>query len=119
MMEQIGNPVGPKRHSRLGIASVIIGATLPFLLIALAVLGVALGTGKKSIGSYFGLGFVFLGLAGPLIHLIGLGLGVGGLISKKTKKFFPVTGAILNALLGISGVLIIYFIIMNLTWGFH
>lgn len=119
MIPQTENPAAPQRHSRLGIASVVIGASLPLLLIFLIVAGGILEANKIALGNYLLIGFAVIGMAGPLIHLIGFGLGLGGLISKKTKKVFPVTGAILNALLGISGILIIYLVISNLKFGFH
>jgi len=108
-----------KRKSRLGIASVLIGVLVPTLLILFIVVGIIPGMRKSSIGNYIGLGFVFLGIFAPVLHLIGSVLGIVGLFSKKTGNLVPAVGAILNFLLGISGILIIWLILQNMSWGFR
>lgn len=113
------NSINEKRHSRLGLASVIVGAALPVLLVLFIVFTIALGTRKNSMGSYIGIAGLIFSVIAPLLHLVGAGLGIGGLFTKNTKKFYPVVGTILNIMLGISGVLLWILVISNLKFGFH
>ncbi len=118
-MSRSENLIADRHNSRLGIASVAIGVLVPTVLISLVVASIALGTRRGSIGNYFGIGFVFFGLFAPLLHLLGSILGFVGLLSKKTKNLFPAIGTILNTLLGIIGILIIWLILQNMSWGFR
>jgi hypothetical protein len=119
MTDQSNNLPQEKSHSRLGIASVVIALMLPALLILFLVMGLLLGSKKGSVGNLFGLGFIIISLVAPWLHLVGFVLGLIGWISKKTKKLFPAVGTILNAILGLSGLLIIYLFLANMSWGFR
>lgn len=113
------NILNTQRHSRLGIVSTVIGAALPVLLIIFVTLLIVLGSRKDTIGNYVaGAGLIF-SLIAPLLHLLGAGLGIGGLFTKNTKKLFPVVGTVLNIMLGISGVLLWVLVISNLSYGFR
>ena len=119
MNSRIKNFGEGNKHSWLGITSVIIAVGLPALLILFLVIAALLGSKKGSVGSVIGLGFVVVGLSAPLLHFIGFVFGAIGWYSKKTRNLFPVVGTILNAILGISGIILIYLFISNLTWGFR
>ena len=103
-------------HSRLGIASVVIGVGIPIILVCLFALGILLG--KSELAKYVGLAAVIFAVLSPLQHLIGSILGISGFFTN-TKKLFPLIGTILNMLLGISGVLLIWLFLENMTWGFR
>lgn len=119
MNDQTDNSILEKKHSRLGIASVVIALALPALLILFLVMGLLLGSKKGSVGNVIGLGFIVIALSAPLLHFVGFILGLIGWISKRTKNLYPVIGTVLNALLGISGILIIYLFIANMSWRFR
>jgi uncharacterized membrane protein len=108
-----------KTHSRLGIASLILGIVIPVLLVILLVLSLLVGNLDRSVGKYFGMTFAGFGLIAPFLHLVGAILGLSGLFSKKTKNSYPIAGMTINIMLGISGVLFIILIIKNLSFGFH
>lgn len=112
-------PLSPARkHSRLGIASTIMALTLPPLLTTLLFGAVSTNT-KTSVGTGLSLTFIVVGLAGPLIHLVGLIMGIVGATFKDTNKLFPILGIVLNLFLGVLGVAIIFFLLKNLPVGFH
>lgn len=119
MTEPNENILLKKGHSRLGIASVIMSVAIPVILILFLIVSLALGTRRDSVGNYFAMAFAGFGLVAPVLHLVGMVLGLSGLISKRTKNLFPVIGIILNIFLGVLGVVIIFLIITNITWGFR
>ena len=110
-----------QRHSRLGIASTLIGGSLPVLLPLLMILG---GSGNSRHGTdsskffhdAFAYAFVIVGLLAPPLHLTGLILGIIGLRSKNTKKSFAVAGLVLNLVFGLIGVGIIVLLLTNTSW---
>ncbi len=108
-----------KHTSRLGVASLVIGVVTPFLLVLFLFLSILLGSKKGTVGSAFAMVFLIIGLLAPFLHLTGFILGLCGWISKKTQNLFPIAGTILNAFLGVCGILIIYLLITNLTYGFR
>ena len=81
-------------------------------------LGVLIGT-RTEVGNYLGLAALGVAISAPLFHLLGSVIGLAGLISRTTNNLMPVTGMILNLLLGTSGILLIWLIVKNLSWGFR
>lgn len=116
MINQPNYQIIEKRHSRLGIASVVVGILLPVLLVLFIVAGVFLGTRKGTLGNDIMVVLMLIALSFPLLHLIALVFGIIGIFSKKTKKVFPVTGTIINALLLLVGILVIVFFAANLKF---
>ncbi|MCO6510453.1 MAG: hypothetical protein J5I65_06635 [Aridibacter famidurans] len=106
------------RHSRLGIASAIIAGAVPLSLVLLYALGIALGTRKGSPGNVVIIVAVVFSLLGPFAHLVGAGLGIGGLFTNR-RKLFPVTGTVLNLILGLGGALILVWVARSITYGFR
>lgn len=109
MIDQNNNSLETTIHSRLGIASVIIGFAVPLLLMLFFAVAMLLGTKEGSIGGYILIGVVIFAISAPLLHLIGGVFGVISWISKKTKNLFPMIGTLLNAFLGITGILLLAF----------
>lgn len=106
------------RHSRLGVASVIVAGAVPLCLVLLFAVSIALGTRKGSPGNVIAIVAIIFSVLGPVFHLAGAGLGIGGLFTNR-RKLFPVTGTILNLLLGIGGALILVWIAGSITYGFR
>ena len=100
------------RHSGLGIASFAIGILAGLaLFIALGVVAVLYnqspgGLDEKSPTAILA-GLLIIGLC--LVHLLGVGLGIGGLAQKDRRKVFSVLGLAINgvALLGTIALIII------------
>jgi hypothetical protein len=108
-----------KRHSRLGIASVVIAIVVPVLIICLIIIGAILDRPASSLGKYIVESGFAVGFFAPLLHLTGLVLGVAGWVSKRTKNLFAIIGTALNSILLFIGFLLIVLIISNLSFGFH
>ena len=127
-MEEHGGPerVGRRGQSRMGIASFVLGVLATLLIvvgivIVLAFTGDVVGTNPQNLtpedlqrnlenrpGATAALGIAGFGFfLSPLLHLIGLALGIAGLIQRRRKKLFSWLGTALNgiALLLISGLL--------------
>lgn len=135
-MEQHGGPTrvstepaGRQGHSRMGIASFV----LALLATALMVIGivVAVGIGGQLFGganpqgltpqdvqrtledspgargALAAAGIAFL--AGPLLYLLGLALGIAGVIQRRRRKLFAILGAVFNglAVLAIVGLFVL------------
>lgn len=97
-------PKNQRIHSRIGIASCVVGGGMFLLLLAGIVYQLMEGrmkeAGFESGGlSVFAFAVVFF-LPLP-VHVIGLVLGVVSLFFPKRKKLFPVLGVILNFLFGV------------------
>ena len=92
MNNQTNNSDIKKHHSRLGIASLVIGVLVPVLIGLLFAIAMLLGTKKGSIGGYILFGDFVFAISAPLLHLIGVILGGIGWFSKKTKNLFCLAG---------------------------
>lgn len=114
MIEQTNIQIAPKRQSRLGIASVVIGLSLPLLLAAFIAGGILMDTKKGTVGSDIMVAFMLISLSFPFLHLLALIFGLIGAFSKKTKKLLPVSGAVINGFLLLLVVVFIIFIIPQL-----
>lgn len=108
------NPIAQKPHSKLGIASIIIG----FVIIALGVLWYL--ASYLFFDQMFGppmyrvtrvLDFtavsIVIAVFFAVLHLVGMGFGIAGWISKKTRNLFPIIGTIFNLLLIIGDILLV------------
>lgn len=111
MIEQTNIQTPPKRHSRLGIASVIIGLSLPVLLVSFILIAVTIDAEKGTAGSDIIVVLFFIILTFPFLHLLALIFGLIGTFSKKTKKLLPVSGALINGFLLLLVVVFVIFII--------
>lgn len=136
-MEEHGGPVRvgserESRHSRLGIASLVIAVLTTVLLVVLSVVifnaaGQLLGGAdpqsvtpqdlernlEDSPGTTGVLGVAGFGLvATPLLYLLGLALGVAGLIQKRRGRLFAVLGAISNGLVFLVLLVLVLFLVV-------
>lgn len=100
-----------KKHSVLGIISVLIGVVMIiafFTLVVLTQVSESYKPGSMNEESPVAMftGLAMLGIA--VINLIGAGLGLIGIFQKTSKKLFPVAGAFINLLFlfGMIGVFI-------------
>ncbi|HKS26539.1 MAG TPA: DUF6142 family protein [Pyrinomonadaceae bacterium] len=112
------------RHSGLGIASFLMGAGMPLLIVCLFVFSISLdsflsGYQRRDFNFILGLLVIF---APPFGHLIGLVFGIWGVRQPDRKKLFPVLGIIFNGLFLLSGlalVIIVIFLVFAAAGGFH
>ena len=136
-MEEQGGPVRvgserENRHSRLGIASLVIAVLTTVLIVVLfAVIFNAAGqllggvdpqsvtpqdlqrNLEDSPGTTGVLGVAGFGLiATPVLYLLGLALGVAGLIQKSRGRLFAVLGTISNALIFLGLILLVLFLVV-------
>lgn len=102
------------RHSRMGIASFVIGilsilGIILFFVLVSSVASSAIGSDPQNFDpnslspdsplatTLFFLSLLFLGSI--LITVVGLGLGISGLIQRRRKKLFAALGTALNGLI--------------------
>ena len=89
------------KHTGFGIASFVIalvaGATVFSVILIAGVLETQLPGGLGPDGpAVMMVGFAFLAAMG--LHLLGFGLGVGGIVQNDCKKVFAVLGLVFNSL---------------------
>ncbi len=102
-----------KKHSRLGIAALIIGILVGMLLCILIVFAGVIEVSQPGSLTGDSVGAVLLGLlviGGLLLNLIGIGLGIGGLFQQQRKKLFPILGISINSVI-LLGVCVL------IAWG--
>lgn len=115
MIEQSNFNGIEKNHSRLGVASFVIGVVLPILMTIFIISGFFLDTKRNSVGSDV-LSVIFvISLTFPILHLVGLILGIIGLFVKTKKRLFAVIGTILNAVLLLVGIGLVYLAFLALS----
>ena len=100
-------------HSRMGIASFVIAILATVALVALFVVGGVLAASAfqnvdpqaldpesvRSSPAFAALALIGIGVFGCLVlHVVGLGLGIAGLIQSLRKRHFSVLGTALNGL---------------------
>jgi hypothetical protein len=97
------------KASRLGVASFLIALGFPLLLLALFVVLVLLvadgsplryGQIDNQTGDELLISLVMLGaLGGPLVHFVGLSVGIAGAFQKTRRRLFATLGTVLNGIL--------------------
>ena len=114
MTQDTGNGTARENaHSRMGIASFVIAILATVVLVALFVVGGVVAAsafqnvdpqalGPESVQSspaFAELALIGIGVLGCLVlHVVGLGLGIAGLIQRLRKRLFSVLGTALNGL---------------------
>lgn len=114
MIEQTNIQTAQKRHSRLGIVSVVIGFLLPILLVFFILTGAMLDAKKGTVGNDILVAYILISLTFPFLHLVAFILGLIGVFSKKTKKLLPISGMIINGFLLLMVVIFATFISSSL-----
>ena len=122
-MRQIDEPNLAKRHSKLGIASIIIGVGLPLFVVVLAISFFVSGDPYKPktdftnvLNKFFSTVLLIVGLLAPPLHLTGLIFGLIGVFSKQNKKLFSIIGIILNLIFLVFGVGIFIYGLMSIPF---
>lgn len=126
---EYGESSRENRHSRMGIASFVLGILAFVVMVVLfVVFGVLLSSVLEGVDPQnidpqslqdspgaIGLGLVTIGIVGTLLmYLVGLALGIAGIFQRRRKRLFAVLGAVGNgivllvfvvfaALIGVSG----------------
>jgi hypothetical protein len=86
-----------RKHSKIGIASLVAGVSAGILTIALLLFtGYIALSNPEGIEEDSPILFVigFFGLVFPLVALVGLGLGIAGLYERDRKKTLPLFGIV-------------------------
>jgi len=118
----------PRRYSKLGLASFLIGIGFPLLLIIVAVIGLVLSdriddTDTKNAFDFFFviLGPTFGGIGAVIVHLLGLALGIAGAFQKERKRVFAILGITFNGIVLIlaAGLATFFFFQLLKTLAWH
>src|SRR5207302_2799213 len=111
-----------RKHSKLGIASFLVALGFPLLLLVLFVIP-AVGYGRidnQKDDEIFLIVIIFGGLGAPIIHFVGLVIGIAGAFQKERKRLFAILGIVLNGilvlLLAISWILFFGWLVKALAW---
>ena len=112
------------QHSRIGIASFLIGIGTPLLILCLFIFSISLdsflnGYQRRDFNLVLGLLVIF---TPPFGHLTGLVLGIAGVRQPDSKKLFPILGITFNGLfllLGLALVIIVILIVFAAAGGVH
>jgi hypothetical protein len=115
MTMTLENPAIIRTHSRIGIASFVIGVTSVISLLALiGTAAVMTQTGKLTppLQLIIGLGM----FAACFVGLIGIALGFFGAVDRASKKTYPVLGLVLNV-----GILLLFgaLVVIGLSMKSH
>ncbi|HMS42304.1 MAG TPA: hypothetical protein PKE69_18875 [Pyrinomonadaceae bacterium] len=97
-----------KSHSRLGVASFLVSVILPILMTVFSIITFSIDTKRNSVGSDIVLILLVISLTFPILHFVGLTLGIAGIFVKTKKRLFAVIGTILNAVLLLVGIGLVY-----------
>jgi hypothetical protein len=100
------SPIGIQKHSRLGIASFIVGIVALFVLCLGMVLAFVYAgsiatqdlTSQITLSSPLVLGLGALLCASPVLSLVGFVLGLLAVVQKNDKRTFGILGCIINIL---------------------
>ena len=100
-----------RRHSRLGVTSLLLALGFPFLCLIIFVV-MLIVSGQIENGAF--VGFVTIlaaSIAAVVVHLTGVILGIAGAYKKDSKKLFPVLGIVFNGVpLLLSAIVCILFV---------
>ncbi len=99
-------PPNAQKHSKIGIASFVIGIAAVLILCLAILLAFGYGFTMAIQDPYFQVDqsspiILALGLLmciSPILSLVGLGLGIGAAVQKNEKKIFGIIGLVLNLL---------------------
>lgn len=105
-------PAAPvRRHSRLGVTSLLLALGFPFLCL---IIFVAMMIVSDQIENGAFVGFVTIlvaSIAAVAVHLTGVILGIAGAYKKDSRKLFPVLGIVFNGVpLLLSAIVCILFV---------
>jgi hypothetical protein len=100
-------PPVTQKHSRIGIASFVIGIVAVLILCLAFLLAFGYGFSMVSQNPTFQvdqssptvLALGVLMCISPILSLVGLGLGIGAVVQKNYKKLFGIIGLVLNLLI--------------------
>lgn len=84
-------PRNTRKHSRIGIASFVIG------IVAVLIFCLAFQIDVSSL-TVLALG-ILRWISSPILSLVGVGLGFGAVVQKNDKKLFGIIGLVINLLI--------------------
>lgn len=95
------------KHSNLGIASFIIAMVVGICDVGLLILTIVSTVVSQDTGIKAAVAFVLMLILGAILNLVGIGLGIGGALTKNRKQIFPILGIVFNSLAILVFVIII------------
>ena len=119
---EYGESARENRHSRMGIASFVIGILAFVVMVVLfVVFGVLLSSLLEGVDPQnvdpeslqdspgaMGLGLVTIGIIGTLLlYLVGLALGIAGIFQRRRRRLFAVLGTVGNGIVLLAFVVLI------------
>jgi hypothetical protein len=112
-MDSVGapNPVQRREISKLGATSFLLALGFPLSLLLLFAISLAMEgrVDHEKVSKFDWFTICCLIIGGPIVHFVGLVLGIAGAFQKERKRLFAVLGIVLNGLLVISAIIICIF----------
>jgi hypothetical protein len=108
MDSAVASPPLIRRASKLGVTSFLMAIGFPLVLLLLFAISLALEgrIDHEKVSKFDWFTICCLIIGGPIIHFVGLVLGIAGVFQKERKRLFAVLGIVLNGLLVISAAII-------------
>lgn len=90
-----------RKSSRLGITSFLLAIGFPAFLVVLFVISLFMEgrVDPQKVGKFDWFTICCLLIGGPIVHFVGLILGIAGAFQRERKRLFSVLGIVLNGLL--------------------
>ena len=107
-MIAVGSQPVVRRPSKIGVASFLMALSFPVFLLILFAISLAMEgrIDHEKVGKFDWFTICCLIIGGPVIHFVGLVLGIAGALQKERKRLWAVLGIVLNGLLVISALTI-------------
>jgi hypothetical protein len=111
MQAQLQNPVQRRKSSTLGVSSFWMALGFPLLLLVLFAISLAMEgrVDHEKVSKFDWFTICCLIIGGPIVHFVGLVLGIAGAFQKERKRVFAVLGIIFNGLFVIAAAIICIF----------
>jgi hypothetical protein len=111
MQAQLQNPVQRRKFSKLGVSSFWMALGFPLLLLVLFAISLAMEgrVDHEKVSKFDWFTICCLIIGGPIVHFVGLVLGIAGAFQKERKRVFAVLGIIFNGLFVIAAAIICIF----------
>jgi hypothetical protein len=95
----------------LGVTSLLLALGFPMFLLLLFAISLAMEgrVDHEKVSKFDWFAVCCLIIGGPVVHFVGLILGIAGAFQKERKRLFAVLGIVLNGLLVISAAIICIF----------
>ena len=104
-------PNPARKFSKLGVTSFLMALGFPLVLLILFAISLAMEArvNHEKVSKFDWFTICCLIIGGPIVHFVGLVLGIAGAFQEERKRVFAVVGIVLNGLFVIAAAIICIF----------